>query len=239
MKLIIVNTEIQQDNQGRYRLNDIHQASGALQKHTPKYWLNSEQTKNLIGEIIIDGGIPPSVKNHPVKIVKGGNNQGTYVCKELVYSYAMWISPAFNLHVIRVFDNLVQEQAKQEAKRQAERELARMEYRPMTDAIKKLKQDEGKETKPYHFSNESDMINRIVLGATSAKFKKNNDIGKSEAIRDYLTEEQIKAITELQRADTVFISMGWEFEHRKQELSYLFNRNHKQSLLAEQHRLNS
>ncbi|EKN5942930.1 hypothetical protein DVP82_18495, partial [Yersinia enterocolitica] len=60
---------------------------------------------------------------------------------------------------------------------------------------------------------------------------------KKESIRDYLTPEQIHCITELQRANTVFISMGWEFEHRKEVLKGMFERNHKAPLIEEQHRL--
>ena len=140
---------------------------------------------------------------------------------------------------VRLVDSFIEyrERAKQESLVQAERDLARVEYRPMTNAIKSSKESEGKEAEHYHFSNEANMINRIVLGTTSAKFRKENDIGKTEAIRDYLTAEQIRAITELQRADTVFINMGWDYDKRKVELTGMFERNHRLPLIEEQHRL--
>lgn len=140
---------------------------------------------------------------------------------------------------VRLVDSFIEyrEKARKESLIQAERDLARVEYRPMTNAIKSSKESEGKEAEHYHFSNEANMINRIVLGTTSAKFRKENDIGKTEALRDYLTAEQIRAITELQRADTVFINMGWDYDKRKVELTSMFERNHRLPLIEEQHRL--
>ncbi|CNF52606.1 Rha family transcriptional regulator [Yersinia enterocolitica] len=123
------------------------------------------------------------------------------------------------------------------ASKKLDRNTSRLEYKPMTDAIKHEREALGKTISPHHFSNEADLINRITLGMTSAKFRVHNDIDKKEPIRDYLTTEQIHCITELQRANTVFISMGWEFEHRKEVLKGMFERNHKTPLIEEQHRL--
>lgn len=94
--LTILSKEIRTLN-GLYSLNDLHKASGNLNKHRPKYWLDNEQTKALINEITKDGISPLNVKH-------GGLNSGTWVCKELVYAYAMWISAKFHLQVIRAFD---------------------------------------------------------------------------------------------------------------------------------------
>ncbi|MBJ7536976.1 KilA-N domain-containing protein [Marinomonas transparens] len=79
---------------GLYSLNDLHKAAGSLNKHSPRYWSNNEQTKELVKEIEKDG-IPSIVRKQ---------RQGTWACKELVYAYAMWISAKFHLHVIRAFD---------------------------------------------------------------------------------------------------------------------------------------
>ncbi|MFT8335415.1 MAG: KilA-N domain-containing protein [Acetobacter orientalis] len=101
-ELTILSTTIRQDDQGRYCLNDCHKASGLDKKNGPSYWLATDQSQALIAELT-DTGNPVS----PVSVKRGGTNQGTYVVKELVYAYAMWISPSFNLQVIRAFDALV------------------------------------------------------------------------------------------------------------------------------------
>lgn len=115
-QITISDIAIHRDSKGRYSLNDLHQASGHEQRHRPKYWLELQQTNDLINEIL-KGAIPPfnllgnsnstnSQGLEPV-ISKSGRYGGTYVCKELVYSYAMWISAAFALKVIRAYDALV------------------------------------------------------------------------------------------------------------------------------------
>lgn len=103
--LVIGEFSIRQDEDGRYCLNDLHKASGDDKKHFPAYFLRNQQTKDLIDEI------ERYANSHiAVKVIKGGaEKQGTYVVKELVYSYAMWISAKFHLMVIRAYDSLVME----------------------------------------------------------------------------------------------------------------------------------
>ncbi len=99
--LVISSISISQDSQNRYCLNDLHKASGAENRYKPVLFLRSEQIKELIKEI--DKGTDLYLS---VKTIRGGKG-GTYVCKELVYAYAAWISPAFNLRVIHAYDKLV------------------------------------------------------------------------------------------------------------------------------------
>ncbi|EDW8957576.1 KilA-N domain-containing protein [Salmonella enterica subsp. enterica] len=110
-QIIISNIIIHQDGEGRYSINDLHKASGEEQRHRPKYWLDIQQTKELI-DAIIKGEITPFNENaqictfDPVRVMRGCKG-GTYVCKELVYAYAMWISAEFMLKVIRAYDAMV------------------------------------------------------------------------------------------------------------------------------------
>lgn len=98
--ITIQDTLIRTDQQGRYCLNDLHKASGEEIRNRPATWLQNQQTKNLAIELEKDG--IPSINTK--------QGLGTFVRKELVYAYAMWISPAFNLKVIRTFEAVTTQQ---------------------------------------------------------------------------------------------------------------------------------
>lgn len=92
--LAILNTNVR-SYENLFSLNDLHVASGNLEKHSPRRFTRLDTTKALIAEIEKDN-------QHALKIIRGTNG-GTYACEELVLSYAMWISPKFHLVVLRAF----------------------------------------------------------------------------------------------------------------------------------------
>lgn len=94
---------VQQDSDGRFSLNDFHRASGGETRHAPALFFRHAGTKELVEEI--QSGDSHSA---PVETINGGPERGTYVCRELVYVYASWVSPAFHLKVLRVFDAYAQ-----------------------------------------------------------------------------------------------------------------------------------
>lgn len=99
--IVIAEVSILRDEHGRFSLNDLHRAAGGESKHRPNYWLDSKQVKELISEIEIAG----------ISAIQSKQGLGTFAVKELVYAYAMWISPTFHLKVIRAYDATVTNQA--------------------------------------------------------------------------------------------------------------------------------
>ncbi|WP_335954007.1 KilA-N domain-containing protein [Acinetobacter higginsii] len=108
---VIGDFTIRQDEEGRYCLNDLHKASGDLAKHKPANFLRNEQTQELIVEIDSFSNMrsSDSGSTNEKSCIHALNGVGTFGSKELVYAYAMWISPKFHLMVIRAYDSLVME----------------------------------------------------------------------------------------------------------------------------------
>lgn len=94
----------------------------------------------------------------------------------------------------------------------------REEYPEYTDAIKEHYEREGK-TSRFAYSNEADMINKIVLGMTAKEFKKVNDIDEHvNSIRPYLEKKQIHMIHLLQSIDIAYLGMDIPYKARKEML---------------------
>ena len=96
----------------------------------------------------------------------------------------------------------------------------KMEFPAFTDAIM-MAHDEPKH---YHYSNEINMIYRIVLGVDAKKYREIHKIPSGEVIKPYLSTEDIKAIETLQRIDVGLLEIGLEYEARKERLTISYQR---------------
>lgn len=92
----------------------------------------------------------------------------------------------------------------------------REEFPFLTENIKLLHEN----PKPYHFSNECDMLNRIVLGMSAKQFRLVNGIEKGKSIRPYLTDEQVKMLETLQKIDAGLLVAVPEYQQRKRHLEW-------------------
>ncbi|WP_057092529.1 KilA-N domain-containing protein [Comamonas thiooxydans] len=94
--VIIFSTDIRQDSEGRFCLNDLHRAAGGENRHRPSLWVENQQTRALTQELS-KAGFPALLST------KGGRTPGVFAVRELVIAYAAWISPAFHVKVLQVF----------------------------------------------------------------------------------------------------------------------------------------
>ena len=83
-------------------------------------------------------------------------------------------------------------------------------------------EDAYDEPKSYHYSNEIDMINRIVLGMSAKQFKQLHGLINVQSIRPFVSDLQAKAIRKLQIEDIRLLYKGVSFQERKAHLANFF-----------------
>lgn len=92
----------------------------------------------------------------------------------------------------------------------------RKEFPLLTENIKLLHDH----PKPHHFSNECDMINRIVTGMTAKQFRQAHGLEKGVSIRPYLTDEQLQLMEALQKVDVGLLVAVPDYAQRKRHLEW-------------------
>lgn len=142
-----------------------------------------------------------------VRTTQGGKYKGTWLHKKLSLSFARWCSVEFEYDLDRWIDCRVKEE---QQLKQLKLEL-KTGFLPLTNAIQAAHAD----LKPYHFSNECDLINRLVIGMTAKAFKQIRGI---ESVRDGLTAAESQLMDKLQTQNTSLIELGVDYDERKRLL---------------------
>ena len=96
-------------------------------------------------------------------------------------------------------------------------------FTAMCETLEQARMEQGKATQRHHYTNESNMISRIVLGGLTAKqwAQANDVVGEP---RDSMNADQLEQFSYLENTNITLIDMGLEFEKRKAELMRLSQR---------------
>ncbi|EDN6320747.1 antA/AntB antirepressor family protein [Salmonella enterica] len=96
-------------------------------------------------------------------------------------------------------------------------------FTAMCEALELARMEQGKATQRHHYTNESNMLSRIVLGGMTAKQWAQANGVEGEP-RDSMNAEQLEQLAYLENTNITLIDMGMEFDQRKAELTRLSQR---------------
>ena len=141
-------------------------------------------------------------------ISKAGRYGGTYAHKDIAFEFAMWISPEFKVYLIREFQRLKEDEQKLLGW-SAKRELAKLNYRIHTDAIKQnlIPPELDRKKASIVYANEADVLNVAMFGMTAQEWRDANPDKKGN-IRDYASINERICLSNLESLNSVFINDG-------------------------------
>ena len=152
-------------------------------------------------------------------VAKAGRYGGTYAHKDIAFEFASWVSPYFKLYLIKEFERLKEEEQKKLGW-DIKRNLAKINYRIHTDAIKNnlIPEKLPKEKINFIYANEADILNMALFGMTAKDWGDENPNLKGN-IRDYADISQLVCLSNLENLNAVFINEGMKQSDRLEKLN--------------------
>lgn len=173
---------------------------------TPKKWITAT---NAIGLVTKSGRY-------------GG---GTFAHKDIAINFCYWLSPIFQLFLIKEFQRLkeieMQEQ-QQNLDWNIKRLLTKINYRIQTDAIQKnlIPANIKSSIKGSYYASEADLLNVALFGMTAKEWKNINQGKRNKGnLRDNASPEQLLVLANLETHNAEFIKDGLSQEERLQKLN--------------------
>lgn len=139
-------------------------------------------------------------------MAKAGRYGGTYAHRDIAYHFGMWISPRFQLLLVKEYQRLKADEQKQ-LSWSAKRELSKINYRIHTDAIKVnlIPAEVTREQAAMKYADEADVLNIAMFGMTA-----NNGVSRIPTRKaTFVTMPVLMnlSVSQIWRISTLYLSM--------------------------------
>ncbi len=141
---------------------------------------------------------------------KAGRYGGTFAHKDIAFHFGMWISPKFQLLLVKEFQRLKDdENDRLKLEWNFQRMLSKVNYHIHTDAIKEklIPPKLTKQQINFIYASEADVLNVALFGITAKEWRDNNP-GEDGNIRDHSSIEQLVVLSNMESINAVFIHQG-------------------------------
>ncbi len=168
---------------------------------TPKRWIEQTQAIGIIS--------------------KAGRYGRTYAHKDIAFEFASWISVEFKLYLIKEFQRLKEEERKTLGW-DIKRNLAKINYRIHTDAIKEnlIPTKLTNQQVSLVYASEADVLNLALFGQIASDWRKKNPDKKGN-MRDYANVSQLICLSNLENLNAIFIQDGLKQQDRLGKLNLI------------------
>ena len=135
---------------------------------------------------------------------------GIYAHIDIAFEFASWISPEFKLYIIKDYQRLKSdENSRLSLNWNLNREVAKLNYRIHTDAIKSnlIPPDLTPEQISCRYANEADLLNVALFGKTAKQWRDENPDKKGN-IRDDANLNQLLVLANMESYNAILIEQG-------------------------------
>lgn len=163
---------------------------------TPKRWIDSTGAIGIVS--------------------KQGRYAATYAHRDIAFEFASWISPEFKLYIIEDYQRLKSdENSRLSLNWNLNREIAKLNYRIHTDAIKDhlIPPELTLEQISYKYASEADMLNVALFGKTAKQWRDTNPDKKGN-IRDDANLDQLLVLANMESYNAILIGQGKTMSER-------------------------
>ncbi len=141
---------------------------------------------------------------------KSGRYGGTYAHSDIAFEFASWISAEFKLYIIKDYKRLkYDENSRLSLSWNLNREIAKLNYRIHTDAIKDKLIPKALTNKQISitYASEADMLNVAMFGKTAKEWREENPTLAGN-MRDYASVIQLLVLSNMESYNAVLIEQG-------------------------------